>query len=216
MRVRRAIARSFLLRNIHTMPKGKTVQDAEKVLDKLSQRTVKLLTRADADAPGCFVCRARGPIQLAPARVQQFSYEEVAKIIREKMPIARDCTVTICDQAITTYPNDVFLMFMEYANARGHAEYQAEQFDCDDFSVGFCAIARKWHARLRADSSRADSSPAFAGSPVGMCHGKLSADSGAHAFNFWIAPTRDVVFIEPQTGEFITFGTGAMINFVYI
>jgi hypothetical protein len=54
------------------------------------------------------------------------------------------------------------------------------------------------------------------GSPIGICHGKLSATSGEHAFNFWITPESEIVFIEPQTYEYITFGDGASIDFIYI
>lgn len=54
------------------------------------------------------------------------------------------------------------------------------------------------------------------GSPIGMCHGKLSATDGEHAFNFWINEKGDVIYIEPQTGEYITFGDGACIDFVYL
>jgi hypothetical protein len=134
---------------------------------------------------------------------------------------------------------------MIFATIRNLAEYRAEQFDCDDFSVTFATLARKWHARLRvalttqstvkqmlpaapkdpetvrvlphipAADAKEDTTN-IGGAPVGMCHGKLSASGGEHAFNFWINEKGDVVFIEPQTGEYITFGEGAVVDFVYI
>lgn len=216
--------------------------DVEKAISKLIKSAVESLTQLADEAPsGCFCRRV---IQLKPAQVTPFTFGAIQDLIRAKMPMAPDCMIKVCDAFITTYPNEIFMKFMEFATIRNIAEYQTEQFDCDDFSMTFCALARKWHSRLRAQLEGAVAiksmlpvaAPAppgarviphccaaavaeeryIGGSPVGMCHGKLAADGGEHAFNFWISPTGDIVFIEPQTGEFITFGAGAVIDFVYI
>jgi hypothetical protein len=226
--------------------------DIDKAASKLLKSAVISLTQMTEDgvATGCF---CRKVIQLKPAQVTSFQYGAIHDIIRAKIPLAPDCIVKVCDAFITTYPNEVFMHFMEFANLRNATDYQSEQYDCDDFSVTFCATARRWHAKLRTQiesvasvkqmlpaappapvnvrviphtPAGAPSVPAAAaaaadaqyigGAPIGLCHGKLSASSGEHAFNFWISPKGEVVFIEPQTGEFITFGEGAVIDFIYI
>jgi hypothetical protein len=220
--------------------------EIDKAINKLIKSAVESMTQlGDALPSGCL---ARKIIQLKPAQVTSFSYGALDKIIREKMPLRADCMIKLCDAFVTTYPDDVFMNFMEYSNLISLGSYISEQFDCDDYSVAFCGNARKWHARIRLQLEsvagvRKLLPPAIAatpdicviphapsvvaevpaadtqyvgGSPIGMCHGKLSADSGMHAFNFWVSSKGEIVFIEPQTGEFITPGVGAFINFVYI
>ncbi|MCK9602837.1 MAG: hypothetical protein M0R66_00440 [Candidatus Omnitrophica bacterium] len=234
--------------------------DIDKAAKKLIKSAVISLTQIaeDAEATGC-LCRKI--IHLKPAQITTHTYDAVRNILRTGMPLAPDCVIVQSDAFITTYPETVFTRFMEFASMRNAAEYRAEQFDCDDSSLVFCAIARKWHARIRAQLEGVESvkkllpeAPAappgacviphatapvgacaspktraraivaasedahyIGGSPVGMCHGKLYADGGQHAFNFWISPKGTVVFIEPQTGEFITaLGEGAVITVVYL
>ena len=228
-----------------------SLSEIDKTIKKLIESAVKSLTQmTEGNAtPGCF---CRKVIQLIPAQITSFSYDGIMNIVRMQMPITQNCMVKLCDAFITTYPDDVFMKFMAFAEVC-HTAYIAEQFDCDDFSVIFCAHSRKWHARIRAQledvanvkrmlpeaiktqpgmcviphSPRGDPTIPGApydpndgryigGSPIGICHGRLSASGDAHAFNFWISSKGNVVYIEPQTGEFITLGEGAEINFVYI
>lgn len=223
--------------------KSLSAKDIEEQLNKLIRSAIEMLTQLTPD--GTSGCLCRRIIQLKPAQVTHISAQSLYEIIRAKMPLTPDCIVKLCDSFITTYPNDVFLKFMTFVTLRSLAEYRAEQFDCDDFSMTFATLARKWHARLRvglaaqpaikqmipeapkaaapvramphipAADVKADTVN-IGGAPIGMCHGKLSASSGEHAFNFWINEKGDVIFIEPQTGEYITFGEGAVIDFVYI
>jgi len=219
-----------------------SIADVEKMLTRFVKQAIASMTQiTDGVAiPGCFSRTA--PVSMRPAQVTHMQYAEVMSIIRAKMPLVPECSVKVCDAFITTYTDDVFLMMMKYIAARNTIEYQAEKFDCDDFSVAFCSTAHKWHGRIRANFDAApqlrallprcdamvagnmiprapsgETAPInFGGSPIGMCHGKLAEGAGEHAFNFWLTSTGEIVFIEPQTGEFITFGTGASIDFVYI
>lgn len=226
--------------------------DWEKAISKSIKSAVFSLTQTidDATATGC-MCKKI--IQLKPAQVTALTYDDIARILREQMPLTPNASIKICDAFVTTYPNEVFMKFMDYATLRHAGEYEAEQYDCDDFSLTFCACAHKWHARIRAqlenvpavksllpkapnappmtehpilehkpmraghDVPRASADNQYlGGSPIGMCHGKLSGDASEHAFNFWISARGEVIFIEPQTGEFITLGEGAHIDYVYI
>ena len=79
------------------------------------------------------------------------------------------------------------------------------------------AIPAPAGATIIPRTNATDTTQYIGGSPVGMCHGKLSANSGEHAFNFWISSKGTIVYIEPQRGEFIeSLGEGATIDFVYI
>jgi len=219
--------------------------ELDKILKRYIKESVKALTHFATETPGCF---ARRVIQLQPAQITQWSHADVSRIVREKMPLTAECAIKVCDQFITTYPDEVFERFMSFAIVASAPNYASEQFDCDDFSVAFCATARKWHASLRAKIEKssamramlpvaASASAACAaprvipasprgesatdehyigGSPIGMCHGKLSLTTGEHAFNFWISSQGDIVFIEPQTGEYIMLGDGASVDYVYI
>jgi hypothetical protein len=228
-------------------------KDLEKLLSGLAKLAAANMMAQPATTevavPGCTIGgKSRStsslPHPAIPPRYVTMAYSDVCANIRARMPLAPDCVVKVCDEFVTTYTADAFMMFMDYANARNDPEYKSEQFDCDDFSVTFCATARKWHARvsallrgriaseiaiaqipLRAPCAHTvpraayDATPdgvRIGGAPIGMCHGKLSGDSGEHAFNFWIMPSTEIVYIEPQTGEFITFGVGASIDFVYL
>lgn len=244
-----------------------SASDIEKKLNQLIKAAIDILTQiVPSEASGCFCKKA---VQLRPDQLIQFQYDAIYNIIRQKMPLTPDCIIKLCDSFITTYPDAVFLNFMDYAVLRNVADYKAEQFDCDDFSITFAALARKWHARIRAQleekahlkaslpapapepaevrivphmpnakpdvrcvgepAAAAPATPStstilpaaedtkyLGGAPVGICHGRLAANYGEHAFNFWINSKGDVIFIEPQTGEYITLGSGAQIDFVLI
>jgi hypothetical protein len=214
--------------------KIRPASEIEKDANKLIKSAVQMLTQLTEGAVGCF---CRKVIQLQPAQVTSISYDNLLVAIHQ-MPLSPDSIIKICDSFVTTYPSEVFLKFMDYALLQNSPDYCAEQYDCDDSSVAFCAIARKWHARVRVQLEETESvkqtlppaipAPAGArivacsraqcigGAPIGMCQGKLAADGEEHAFNFWISPVGEIVYIEPQNGTYITLGEGAMINFVYI
>lgn len=195
----------------------------ERIRNKTTKDAIISLTQfEDKSSSTLFKKRT---IKLHAASVTHFDINDVFNIIRQKMPVTPDCIIKVCDTTITTYLAETLMKFMEFANV-DTMSYKEEQFDCDDFSMCFAALARKFQARIRAQLENAKERqvllcdkkfPGIGGSPIGMCQGKLSGNSEQHAFNFWISPDGDIYYIEPQTREFITeLGQGATIDFVYI
>jgi hypothetical protein len=127
-----------------------SVADIDKTLTRLIKSAVEQWTQWTDDIAARAGCFTRRVIQLKPAAITQFTHAEVMDIIREKMHIAPDNHIIICDTFMTTYPDEIFEKFMSYATMRIVNKYQSEQYDCDDFSLSFASIARQWHARIRA------------------------------------------------------------------
>lgn len=217
------------------MAKVVSTSKLDEILAKYIKSAIEILTQVPDMVPGCACFRI---IQLKPPQVSNFDYAETIDIIRAKMPLVPNCEIKLCDSFITTFPNEIFIKFMEYAALRSNSEYKDEQYDCDDFSMTFASLARKWQGRLRAaieeqpvlkqmlPPAKVSAHVAIpraqleekmiGGSPVGMCHGRLSAKDGEHAFNFWINEKKEIIFIEPQSCEYIVLGDGARIDFVYL
>ena len=195
-----------------------TLTDAEVIKErsKIIEQAWRMLTNAiPDDVPGACMCRVKWMgVPRKGAQLTDITADDIARCIGTHC--APDCRFVVSDSKISTYPRDVFLKFMEFATLRSR-KYMGEQYDCDDFALEFAALAREWHVHIKQRASASASASAIGGVPIGICHGRLSAtDETEHAFNFWISPDGAPIYIEPQTGEYITLGAGATLSFVYI
>lgn len=88
---------------------------------------------------------------------------------------------------LTTYKNG-FFKFLEYLEVH---KYKAS-WDCDDFSRMYAAYGQILHARTTKKK--------FEGIAIGEIWYKID-NTENHAINIAILENKDVIFIEPQSGE---------------
>jgi len=125
------------------------------------------------------LCKTTNSYLPEPTSTGEIGYDELDNLLKNLFP---DASIFLSDKIYKTCSLSDIMIFLKQDNTN-RIEYEAESFDCDDFSY-----------RLMGQFSV----PPWAALAFGICW------TDVHALNCFVDYTRKFRFIEPHTDETLT------------